>query len=88
MSLLVSEIICIFAAEFKKNTVMASTVTLRVNLRSAMARSFADYARTLDFVTVEEKETDPLVKEIASTYAGVKNGKIKTQPIEKLLGEL
>lgn len=71
----------------QKNTVMASTVTLRVNLKSARARSFADYARTLDFVTVEEKETDPLVKEIASTYAGVKNGKIKTQPIEKLLGE-
>ena len=72
----------------KNNTVMASIITLTVDLRSAMARSFADYARTLDFVTVEEKETDPLVKEIARTYAGVKNGKIKTQPIENLLGEL
>lgn len=72
----------------KNNSAMASTVTLTVDLRNASARSFADYARTLDFVTVEEKETDPLVKEIASTYAGVKNGKIKTQPIEKLLGEL
>ena len=72
----------------KNNTVMASIITLTVDLRSAMARSFADYARTLDFVTVEEKETDPLVKEIASTYAGVKNGKIKTQPIENLLDEL
>lgn len=72
----------------KNNSAMASIVTLTVDLRNASARSFADYARTLDFVTVEEKETDPLVKEIASTYAGVKNGKIKTQPIEKLLGEL
>lgn len=71
----------------KNNSAMASIVTLTVDLRNASARSFADYARTLDFVTVEEKETDPLVKEIASTYAGVKNGKIKTQPIEKLLGE-
>ncbi|MCQ2323058.1 MAG: hypothetical protein MJZ47_05505 [Bacteroidales bacterium] len=72
----------------KNNSAMASIVTLTVDLRSARARSFADYARTLDFVTVEEKETDPLVKEIARTYAGVKNGKIKTQPIENLLGEL
>lgn len=72
----------------ENNSAMASIVTLTVDLRNASARSFADYARTLDFVTVEEKETDPLVKEIASTYAGVKNGKIKTQPIEKLLGEL
>lgn len=72
----------------KNNSAMASIVTLTVDLRNASARSFADYARTLDFVTVEEKETDPLVKEIASTYAGVKNGKIKTQPIENLLGEL
>ena len=71
----------------KNNSAMASIVTLTVDLRNASARSFADYARTLDFVTVEEKETDPLVKEIARTYAGVKNGKIKTQPIEKLLGE-
>lgn len=72
----------------KNNSAMASIVTLTVDLRNASARSFADYARTLDFVTVEEKETDPLVKEIARTYAGVKNGKIKTQPIENLLGEL
>lgn len=71
-----------------EENIMASTMTLTVNLNRAGAHDFVDYARKLSFVKVVEPQVDPLVKEIARSYAGVKNGKIKTRPIEELLKEL
>ena len=37
-------------------------MTFTVNLNRAGARDFADYARKLSFVKVEEPQVDPLVK--------------------------
>lgn len=81
----------IFAAGNKIEYTMATataTMTLTVNLNRSGARDFVDYARKLSFVKVEEPQIDPLAKEIARRIKGVKNGKIKTRPVEKVLSEL
>lgn len=81
--------LCSVKSNMEGNTM--ATVTINYDARNAAIRGMILALLKFDGVTevkAQEKQADPYAKEIARRVAGVKNGKIKTRPVEHLLAEI
>ena len=69
-----------------------ATITIKYDARNTTINKFIDFIVSLGVEVVgkstSNKKVNSEVKEIANSYSSVKNGKIKTRPVEQLLDQL